>query len=111
MAGATLKRPQKRARPPHEKNYTYVATSLTAKFKHKPKIFVSSDLRIDLDLPGIEPLVPDISVIFDVEEEKAWGTFYTQKEGTGPKVIFEITSPSTRKHDFVDKHAYYALCL
>jgi len=95
-------------KPPHEKGYTYLHNSLTKKFKRKPKVFVSSDLRIDLDIPDTEPLVPDVSVIFNVEEEKAWGTFYTQKEGAVPNTIFEITSPSTRDNDFGKKREYYA---
>ena len=95
-------------KPPHEDNYAHLKTALTTQFRNHSGAFVSSDLRIDLNLPGVEPLVPDISVIFNVDEEQAWGTFDIKKEGTLPSVAFEITSPSTRDHDFGKKREYYA---
>jgi len=95
-------------RPPHSKNTKYIGSAVEIVVKDDPTAFVSDDLNVDLNLPGVKPVRPDIAVFFDVAKKKAWGTFDTQKEGTKPTVAFEVTSPSTRHQDFGEKYDYYA---
>ena len=94
-------------RTPHGRNIEYVRSVVGTQLTGDPHAFVFSDLRTDLNLPGIEPVGSDISVVFDVAEKKDWGTFYCQEEGTFPSVVFEMTSPKTRKNDFGKKYEYY----
>ena len=93
---------------PHGRNTTYVDTTMSIRFTQDPKAIVLNDVRIDFNLPGIEPVSPDISVIFDVSQEKDWSTFDCQEEGVYPSVIFEITSPKTRQSDLGEKRDYYS---
>jgi len=92
---------------PHGRNTTYIDTTMSIQLTHDSKAFVFNDVRTDFNLLGVEPVSPDISVVFDVSQEKDWSTFDCQEEGAYPSVIFEVTSPSTRENDFGEKHEYY----
>jgi len=92
---------------PHGRNTTYIDTIVGTHLTHEPNTFVFNDVRIDFNLLGVEPVSPDVSVIFDVSQEKDWSTFVCQEEGVYPSVIFEVTSPGTRESDFGEKHDYY----
>jgi len=92
---------------PHGRNVTYIDNTVNTHLIHEPQTFVLNDVRTDFNLPGIEPVSPDVSVIFDVREEKDWSTFDCQEEGAYPSVVFEVTSPKTRSSDFGEKYDYY----
>ena len=92
---------------PHGRNTTYIDTTMSIQLTHDSKAFVFNDVRTDFNLLGVEPVSPDISVVFDVSQEKDWSTFDCREEGAYPSVIFEVTSPSTRENDFGEKHEYY----
>jgi len=94
-------------RTPHDQNITYVNTAVGTYVDDDPKAFVFGELRVDLNLPKIKPVSPDISVFLDVAEKKDWSTFNCEAEGVFPSAVFEITSPSTRENDFGKKHEYY----
>jgi len=92
----------------HSKNITYMDNSLGKRFESDPQAFVLTEMRMDLNIPGVDPLLPDVAVVFNVVEDREWSTFYTREEGVLPSVIFEVTSPSTRTQDFKKKYQYYA---
>ena len=91
----------------HDKNTTYIGTTVGTHLAHNPKASVFGDLRTDFNLPGVEPVSPDISVVFDAPQKESWSTFKCQEEGVYPSVIFEVTSPGTRQDDFGKKYDYY----
>jgi len=92
---------------PHDLNTEQIATSTKTHLINVPNVRVFGDLRTDFNLPGVVPVSPDISVVFGVSEERIWSTFNCQEEGVYPSVIFEVTSPGTRAHDFDEKYDYY----
>jgi len=94
-------------RTPHDFNSAYAGNSTKINLTDKREARAFSDLRTDLDLTGVEPISPDISVMFGLSQEKEWSTFKCQEEGIYPSVVFEITSPGTRANDFDEKYDYY----
>jgi len=92
---------------PHDFNTAYIGTSTKISLRDISSVTVLGDVRTDLNLPDVEPISPDISVIFGVSRERIWTTFDCQKEGICPSVVFEITSPGTRDNDFDEKYDYY----
>ena len=49
---------------------------------------VTFDLRIAWDTPDVEPLGPDVTVIFDGIYDRDRGTFKVATEGVAPTVVF-----------------------
>jgi|GEM_PF-5554767 len=49
----------------HSKNTTYLDTTLETLYKPRPDTVVLNDVGVDLNLPGIEHVSPDIAVIFN----------------------------------------------
>jgi len=89
---------------------SYIVDVFRKQISGIPKAFVFDDLRTDLNIPGVKPGRPDIAVTFNVQKAQTkWGTFYTDKEGTSPSFIIEITSPGTRHQDFGEKKDEYEL--
>ena len=91
----------------HGKNTTYISNTVGNHLLLDPTASVFDDLRTDFNLPGVEPVSPDISVVFGASQKESWSTFKCQEEGVYPSVIFEVTSPGTRENDFGKKHDYY----
>jgi hypothetical protein len=51
-----------------------------------------------------------VSVVLGVKARQNWSTFYEAEEGVKPALVLEITSPSTRHLDLIDKFdQYYAV--
>ena len=69
---------------------------------------VLNDCRVAWDRAGDYGHGPDCAVIFKVRKKKDWSTFNVVKERTKPALIVEVTSPSTRSTDLVDKVREYA---
>jgi len=69
---------------PHDINTAYIGNSAKINLRGTPEARVFGDLRTDLNLLGIEPVSPDVSVMFDVSQEQIWTTFNCQKEGIYP---------------------------
>jgi colicin import membrane protein len=69
---------------------------------------VLADCRIAWDREGDYGHGPDVAVIFKVRKRKDWSTFNVVKEKTRPALIVEVTSPSTRSTDLVNKVREYA---
>jgi colicin import membrane protein len=73
-------------------------------------VAVFHDLVFVWDHPDIGNYAPDIAVVPNVRDRAAdRGTFVVAEEGTRPSLIIEITSPTTRATDRVQKVKDYAL--
>ncbi len=81
----------------------YLRIVFAAQLAHDPTAVVLADVRVAWDVPGLEAHGPDITVITGVRELKNWGTFDVRVEGVRPKLIVEITSPSTAGIDRTTK--------
>jgi len=92
---------------PHDSNTERISTGMKTHLLNIPNVRVLGDLRTDLNLPGIVPISPDVSVVFGVSKERIWSTFDCQEEGIYPSIVFEVTSPGTRSNDFEEKYDYY----
>jgi len=94
--------------PYHERICRYLADVFATYLAHDPTVQVFTDLRVAWNHPYIDPHTPDISVVFGVNNQgQEWTTFYEAKEGTRPTLVVEVTSPSTRLLDLVDKFDEY----
>ena len=87
----------------HQRRCTYLYNVFRARFAGDPHTVVLNDMLIRWDVPGIPPDAPDVAVIPNIKERKAWNSFDVATEGTRPSLIIEITSPTTRIHDLVEK--------
>lgn len=95
-------------RTPHHQDLGYLYGVFKNRLKDKPDAVVLGDCRVDFNLPGVEPLGPDVIVLREARrKEHDWGTFDIQAEGARPVLVIEITSPDTRKNDFGVKRNYY----
>jgi Uma2 family endonuclease len=66
-----------------------------------------SDCRVDWNLRGVRPLGPDVAVFRGVKRHRDWSTFDLAAEGAEPKLVVELTSPETRRHDVGIKVNFY----
>ena len=73
-------------------------------------LLIFNDVLIDWGVPGIKAMSPDIAVLFGVKPEDGFGMYHIPREGVRTEVVIEVTSPSTRKNDVVDKVDLYARC-
>ena len=87
----------------HERICLYLYNVLVAVVAAIRDAIVLHDVRVAWDIPGLDPHGPDIAVIFGVREQRNWRTFDVAEEGIRPSLIVEVTSPSTRRLDLVDK--------
>jgi len=87
----------------HERTCTYLQNILEARLATDPTAVVLRDVRVAWDVPDVQPLGPDIAVIFGIQEQKNWSTFDAAVEGVSPALIIEVTSPETRSLDLIDK--------
>jgi Uma2 family endonuclease len=93
----------------HEQICHYLGDVFTSCLGHDPTAKVLADVRIGWDNPTIKSHTPDISVVFGVSHEENWTTFYEAEEGVRPTLVVEVTSPSTRLLDLVNKFDEYEL--
>jgi len=91
----------------HEKKCHYLSNVIQRQIQHDPTAVMLADVRVAWAKAGVKPHTPDISVVFGVKRVQNWSTFYEAIEGTRPQVVIEITSPSTRHLDLVDKFDEY----
>ncbi|MDA1018273.1 MAG: hypothetical protein O3A00_27940, partial [Planctomycetota bacterium] len=73
---------------------------------------ILEDVNVDLGLPGVKPIRPDVSV-FEVPTVPAglreMGTFYMKRHAAKPVLFIEVTSESTRPNDLVEKYTFAVL--
>ena len=93
---------------PHWQDCFYLGGAFKAALAETPGAHVLGDCRVAWDEAGEYAHGPDIAVIFNVRAYQRWSTFNVVHEGTRPALIVEVTSPSTRSTDLVDKKREYA---
>lgn len=93
---------------PHTQDCVYLGCVFKAALSQTPSAHVLADCRVAWDAEGEYGHGPDVAVIFNVRAYKEWSTFNTVDEGTKPALIIEVTSPSTRSTDLVNKVEEYA---
>lgn len=92
---------------PHERRCVYLYDVFRAQVAGAAGVAVLKDVRIAWDVPNLRPHGPDLMVIPDVREPRAWSTFDVTAEGTRPALIVEVTSPATASLDLGDKLRHY----
>ncbi len=93
----------------HEDICAYLYGVFKAQVAPDPHAIVMYDVRVAWANRTVRPHTPDVSVVFGVKQYKNWSTFDEQIEGTKPSLIVEVTSPSTRQIDLIDKFDQYDL--
>ncbi len=93
---------------PHIEDCTYLRGVFKSQVRDVPGAQVLTYCRVAWDAAGKCGHGPDNAVIFNVRAYQEWGTFNVVEEGTKPALIVEITCPSTRSTDLVDKVKEYA---
>lgn len=92
----------------HDRDWTYLGDVLSGRYRDVPGVEVFRDLIIYWDDPELGHHSPDLSVVFDVRERRpVWSSFHVAEEGTRPRLIIEIVSPSTRVLDVRTKVEHY----
>ncbi|MEM7534934.1 MAG: Uma2 family endonuclease [Chloroflexota bacterium] len=88
----------------HDESCYYVKFAFRPQIQRPPGV-ITYDVRMDLGLPGVEPIGPDITVIKNtsVTTKEYKGTYIVGQDGDAPELVLEVTSPSTRNQDFDDK--------
>jgi hypothetical protein len=94
---------------PHARRCDYLFDVFRARVADDPTTIVLHDMRIDWQVPDLEPHGPDIAVMLGVRERKEWSTFHVKAEGARPALIVEVTSPATVVADRAEKFEEYAL--
>ena len=92
----------------HTEDCYYLRTTFRAALGGTPGALVLNDCRVAWDRDGKIGHGPDCAVIFKVRKKKDWSTFNVVKEKAKPVLIVEVTSPSTRSTDLVNKVIEYA---
>jgi colicin import membrane protein len=93
---------------PHTEDCYYLRGAFRMALANTPGTIVLNDFRVAWDRAGDYGHGPDCAVIFKVRKKELWSTFNVVKEKTRPALIVEVTSPSTRSTDLVDKVREYA---
>ena len=96
--------------PDHIGDCIYLKPVLDSRLVGVPGAVVLTDVRVDLGLPGVPPVGPDIAALVGVGPS-AWptgGTLNLATAGVRPLLMIEITSPSTEEKDLDEKWRWYA---
>ncbi len=94
--------------PLHVRIRAYLYYVCRARTRHLAGVLVLSDVLVFWDIPDLKQHSPDIGVVFDVRDPDAdRSSFNVAEEGTRPRVIIEIVSPSTRRNDIDKKVVQY----
>jgi Uma2 family endonuclease len=91
----------------HNSDVKYLYDVSEARLAGDPEAVVISDCRVDWNLPGVEPLGPDLAVFLGVKRDEDWDTFDVALERAKPLLVVEVTSPRTRSNDLNEKVGYY----
>ena len=93
--------------PWHTQDFTYCYSALAAWFAAQSDVVVLGDCRVDWGVAGMQPLGPDVVVLYEVPHWLHQATFRLADEGGTPVLVLEIASPSTRGNDLGIKRAFY----
>jgi hypothetical protein len=91
----------------HDWDRVYLKEVFSAQLHDNPTAAVLADCGVDLNIPNVRHLCPDIAVFFNVKRHIDWNIFDVAAEGARPVLFVEVTSRSTRKNDLGTKVDYY----
>jgi Uma2 family endonuclease len=93
----------------HDRDCVYLRGALRVALRDRPTYKVLHDHRIDWGKGGVKPLGPDLAVLADVTQpwDPHRGTFPVAEMGATPVLVIEVTSPTTRSFDLIDKVVLY----
>lgn len=92
----------------HSRDMRYLHNVAESQLEHEEHSLVLSDCRIAWDEEGEYAHRPDLAVFRNVNKPRQnWATFNVVREGCRPRLLLEITSPSTRMLDLVSKIMEY----
>jgi colicin import membrane protein len=93
----------------HASDFLYLLSVFREKAKTKPGVRILGDHRIDFQVPGLQPLGPDITVLDGepLEWDRDKGTFPVVDMKSRPLFVIELTSPTTRRKDVNEKVGLY----
>jgi Uma2 family endonuclease len=91
----------------HDDDLKYLKSVFKSLLADDPQAVVLSDCGVDLNLPGVRPICPDIAIFFDVRARRDWKVFDIEAEHARSALVVEVTSESTRSNDVVVKFDYY----
>ncbi len=76
----------------------YIRQACESRLSGVTGVLVLADCLVNWDHPSIEPMSPDVTVLFNVADpDLPRGMFFTAREGTRPSAVVEIVSPHTRR--------------
>ena len=93
---------------PHHVDCHYLFAVFSAALANVDNTQILSDCRVAWDPEGEYAHGPYVPVFFNVREKRLWSTFNVVDEETRPSPIVEVTSPSTRSTDLLNKVREYA---
>jgi Uma2 family endonuclease len=97
----------------HDYDRDYLKHVLQMRRANNPKALVVCDCRVDFNLPGVEPLGPDLVAFTGVKRRKDLGelrlvgTFDIAQRKARPLIVVEVTSRDTRRNDLGIKKTLY----
>jgi colicin import membrane protein len=92
---------------PHQTDCQYLSDVVDSQLVGVTGAVRLTDCRVDLGLPGVRPVGPDVVVCVDVASDGPWSTFSVADEGATIALVVEITSPATRNNDLNVKPDWY----
>lgn len=93
--------------PSHEEERFRLMEIIGDRVADDPMAKVLGDCRIRYDVPGLEPLGPDVALFSNLAKDWDGGTLEVAATGARPILVVEVTSPDTRKNDFGPKKDYH----
>jgi colicin import membrane protein len=92
----------------HQHESAYLREVFRARLAGVQGALVLCDCCVDLNLPGVKHICPDVAVFFNVPNpDQDWTMFLCREEKTRPELIVEVVSPSTRVNDVETKLPWY----
>jgi hypothetical protein len=91
----------------HDEDCRYLKSVFRSRVAGDPMAKVLSDCRVRFDVPGLEPLGPDVAVFSNLRSDWDGGILEVVETGARPVLVVEITSAESRKNDFGPKMDYY----
>jgi Uma2 family endonuclease len=96
----------------HDEIRRYLSSVFDARLAPDEHALVLADVNVYWDEPGFGHHGPDVTVIFGLpaKPKNLRSYFVEENDGRRPRVVVEVTSPSTRSGDLTDKfNDYHAL--